>query len=346
MRTPLGIVLSALLASCAFAQITLTQANMPGVGTQFSSFSTDAEVTFDPGAGGSNQNWDISSFDYSGGYVSTFVAPSSTPFAADFPTATHAAEGEGSYSFFRAASAGLFNLGFGVVDVDTTYANPYDEEYLLIEFPCTMNTNWTSVLRTTIEFMPGFTITSVDSELHEIDGWGNLTVPTPVVETFPVLRDLAHSYNWVLMNGTPQGDTEENWSYNWFGQNGVTGGSFTAAESGTGPDFTSGYLSFSSSGGSPTDPIRGPVAQSFRLSQNYPNPFNPTTNLPIELAKNSHVEMTIYNETGQVVMQQSFDLSAGSHSLPIDGSAWGSGSYFAKVTAGVEAQSTRMVLVK
>jgi hypothetical protein len=346
MSLLLGVALSALLSGAAIAQITVTQANMPAVGTQFVSFSTENEQTFNPGSGGANQSWDISPFDYSGGFTSTFVNPSTTPFTDEFPSATHAVEGEGSWSYMRAAANGLFNLGYGFVDEDTTFSEVYDDDYLLIEFPCTMNTSWTSVLRTTTELMPGFVITSIDSALNTIDGWGNLTVPSPVTETFAVLRDQTHSYTWILFNGEPQGDVDEYWGYTWIGGNGINGGSFDAAEPGTGPDFTSGYLSFTSSGFEDADPVRGPLAESFKLSQNYPNPFNPTTSLPIQLDKPTTIQLTIYNEVGQVVYDHSLDLTAGQHSLPIDGSAWSSGSYFAKVKAGNEIQSARMVLMK
>ncbi|MFQ5675495.1 MAG: PQQ-dependent sugar dehydrogenase, partial [bacterium] len=39
----------------------------------------------------------------------------------------------------------------------------------------------------------------------------------------------------------------------------------------------------------------------FALAQNYPNPFNPTTVISYVLAKSSDVELTIYNQLGQLV---------------------------------------------
>jgi hypothetical protein len=346
MKTLISILITLALAATASAQITLTQANVPPIGTQYSSFSTQDEVTFDPGAGGANQNWDIEMFDYqfvgSGGYVS----PAQTPFAGDFPTATHATEAESIYSYMRSAANGFYNLGYGVQDPDTTYTEIYDPEMLLIPFPCTMNTNWTDVFRMEFEIVPGFVMTTVDSTVHQIDGWGNLTVPTPVLETFPVLRDQEHSYNYALLNGMPQGETTEYWSYRWYGQSGFNGGGFSATVDGTGPNFTTGWLDFTIDGGSSTDPVRGPIAESFKVEQNYPNPFNPSTTLPVELAHATNVSVTIYNEMGQVVEKFEQSLGAGRHELPIDGSSWSSGSYFATVMADHEIQTTKMVLVK
>ena len=341
------VSLTLVLALSASAQITLTQGNVPGIGAQFTSFSTQADVTFDPGAGGANQNWNIESYNYLISGSSMFVSPSSTPFVGDFPTATHAtSDASGFYSYMRSASNGFYNLGYAVQSSETTYTVIYNPEVTLVPFPCTMNTSWTTVMRMEFEFAPGFVLTSVDSSLHHVDGWGNLTVPTPVLETFPVLRDQQHSYNYALFNGIPQGETTEYWSYQWYGQSGMKGGSFSATTDGTGPNFTTGWLDFSIDGGSAVDPVRGPVAENFSVGQNYPNPFNPNTTLPVELTHNATVSVTIYNEVGQVVEQFEQSLGAGRHDLPIDGSSWSSGSYFAKVMADHEVQTTKMVLVK
>jgi hypothetical protein len=104
------IVFTLTLALSASAQITLTQANVPPIGSEYSSFSTQADVTFDPGAGGANQNWDIQAYDYTFDGISGFISPASTPFAGDFPTATHATEAENVYSYMRSAANGFYSV--------------------------------------------------------------------------------------------------------------------------------------------------------------------------------------------------------------------------------------------
>ena len=148
-----------------------------------------------------------------------------------------------------------------------------------------------------------------------------------------------------LVHGQQIGETIEDWGCNWVTANGGRTASYTNPDA-TGPNFTTGEIDFSSAGTVDVDPIRGPIAENFKVSQNYPNPFNPSTTLPIEMAKSGKVELTIYNEMGQVVSQMNYDLGVGQHELPIDGSARSTGSYFANVKTGTEAQTTKMVLVK
>lgn len=341
MKNLIAIVLLMMLVGLAQAQITITQEDAPDVGTRNTSFSGNSEVNWAPGSGGS-QNWDISSFAFTEESTSEYVAASGTPYAASFPTATHCVVStENSYTYYRIASDGLYFEGYAVPTDSVPFIQRPEAEARILPFPCSNGTTWTTVMRFTTEFMPGFVTTSIDSSIYTVDGWGTMTTPR---WTAGALRLYNHSWFSTFFNGMPIGDVIEDWSYAFATENPARSASYFSTNA-TGPGFTTGIVGYTAEGGVAVGPVR-PVTEDFKLSQNYPNPFNPTTNLPIELAKNLHVEMTIYNETGQVVLQQSLDLSAGSHNLPIDGSAWGSGSYFAKVMAGGEVQSARMVLVK
>lgn len=342
MKRIWGIVLAALCAGSALAQITITQNNAPSIGMTMSSYSTSSDVSWTPGSG-SNQNWNISSFSYALRSTSQYISPTGTPYEDEFSTATHCVTlgGEG-YTYYRLANNGLYLLGIGTTIEGEEYIQEPDQEVLLVPFPCTMGTTWTAVMRITVAATPEITSTTVDSSIYMVDGWGTMTTPD---WTEAALRLEAHGWFSQFLNDQQLGETVEDWSYSWITQNGGRGAGFSNP-SATGPDYTTGEVDYSNAAGTAADPIRGPVAESFKLSQNYPNPFNPTTNLPVELAKSAKVELTIYNETGQVVQSMNFNLSAGQHDLPIDGSAWGTGNYFAKVTAGDETQTTRMVLVK
>jgi subtilisin-like proprotein convertase family protein len=89
-----------------------------------------------------------------------------------------------------------------------------------------------------------------------------------------------------------------------------------------------------------------PLANTITVEQNYPNPFNPTTVLPVQLAKPGRLDLTIFNELGRIVSRRAFDFPAGSHILPIDGTTWSSGAYFAQIRTGNEMKSVQMQLVK
>lgn len=89
-----------------------------------------------------------------------------------------------------------------------------------------------------------------------------------------------------------------------------------------------------------------PLAVTFAVGQNYPNPFNATTILPLELGYPSIVKLTVYSLDGRTVQQSLIGLTAGHHNLPIDGSAWSTGSYFAEVIAGRNKEVVRILLLK
>lgn len=89
-----------------------------------------------------------------------------------------------------------------------------------------------------------------------------------------------------------------------------------------------------------------PLVTEFSVGQNFPNPFNPTTTLPVQLTKPALVELTVVNELGQVVSHRKIEYPAGSHALPIDGSGWSSGAYFAEIRSGNASRSVQMRLVK
>ncbi len=89
-----------------------------------------------------------------------------------------------------------------------------------------------------------------------------------------------------------------------------------------------------------------PLASVFSVGQNYPNPFNATTILPLELGYPSLVKLTVYNIDGRTVQQSLQSLTAGHHELPVNGSNWSTGNYFAEIIAGKNKQTVRMLLLK
>ena len=56
--------------------------------------------------------------------------------------------------------------------------------------------------------------------------------------------------------------------------------------------------------------------------------------------------LKIYDETGRQVYTLDAQLSAGAHSLPIDGSQWATGTYFARVSRGARTMTQKMLLMK
>jgi len=86
------------------------------------------------------------------------------------------------------------------------------------------------------------------------------------------------------------------------------------------------------------------VAESYTTVSCYPNPFDGTTSISISLSETTNVHAEIYDVTGKKVASL-FDgeMTAGAQILDFDASELGSGLYFAKVQAGNEVYTVKMI---
>jgi len=97
---------------------------------------------------------------------------------------------------------------------------------------------------------------------------------------------------------------------------------------------------------------------SYQLEQNYPNPFNPSTAIRFGLVERGNVQVSVYNEAGQLVrVLAEEDMSAGLHELAWDGrnhsgAIAASGVYFYRLSvrnpngATIFSQTRRMTFLK
>ncbi len=89
-----------------------------------------------------------------------------------------------------------------------------------------------------------------------------------------------------------------------------------------------------------------------QLMGNYPNPFNPTTTIRFSLAKNSQVNVKIYNAKGQLIKDLvNEDLAKGLHNVVWNGNdnagkKVSSGIYFYKITMSNYQKTNKMLLLK
>lgn len=339
-RVTLAILLTALPAA---AQITITQGSFQGPGFSYSSHYTDVPVDVAVGQSGANRTWTIPEYAWAGATAISFLEPSATPYGGSFPTANRCmfddvpggTEGD-VYLYERLTASALHVLGMAS-DCTIVFATPV----LRAPLPATYQTSWTSVMRFSFMPIPGFTITVVDSSTHVVDGWGTITTP---FGSHACLREFHHNWNTTQFTGLPP-QTTETVGYVWINGQAIDVASMMSEDDVTDPNFTIGYVTASQSG-VPVEPVRGPVADRFAVGQNYPNPFNPVTLLPITLEKHAQVTMEIFDGTGRLMSREEFSLPVGAHQLPVDGSAWASGTYFARVRAGGAAQTVKMQLVK
>ena len=94
------------------------------------------------------------------------------------------------------------------------------------------------------------------------------------------------------------------------------------------------------------------IVNHFQLKQNYPNPFNPSTTIEFALSENSHVKLSIFDVTGQLIRTLvDNQYSAGTHSVVWNGKLSNgqsavSGVYFYKVHSGSYIETRKMILEK
>jgi photosystem II stability/assembly factor-like uncharacterized protein len=93
--------------------------------------------------------------------------------------------------------------------------------------------------------------------------------------------------------------------------------------------------------------IESKIPENFSLSQNYPNPFNPSTNIKYQIKNNGLVTLTIFDILGkEITTLVKEKQSPGTYEENWDGSAYPSGVYFYKLTAGEFTEIKKMVLIK
>jgi len=94
------------------------------------------------------------------------------------------------------------------------------------------------------------------------------------------------------------------------------------------------------------------MPETIQFFQNYPNPFNPTTTIYYQIPEPTNVTLTIYNTVGQQVRILTNSMfEAGRHEIQWDGKDWKgslvlSGLYFARIEAGSQIQTIKMMLAK
>lgn len=85
----------------------------------------------------------------------------------------------------------------------------------------------------------------------------------------------------------------------------------------------------------------------FGLQQNFPNPFNPTTVITYDIAKSSHVRLTVYDVLGREVSTLvNAEKSPGQYRVTFDGSGLASGVYFYRLDAGKYVSTRKLLLLK
>jgi len=89
------------------------------------------------------------------------------------------------------------------------------------------------------------------------------------------------------------------------------------------------------------------VVSQLQLFQNYPNPFNPATRIKYHVSRQENVKLVVFDALGQRVQTLVDRMQEpGTHSVTLDGSALSGGIYFYKLSAGMDVQIRKMILMR
>lgn len=110
----------------------------------------------------------------------------------------------------------------------------------------------------------------------------------------------------------------------------------TVTPTGASPDLTS--TGMDGHGNNPTK---------FNLDQNYPNPFNPSTTITYGIPTQTHVQIVVYNMTGQVIKTLvDGTVDSGYHTVQWDAAGVPSGIYFYSIQTPEFTQVRKCMLMK
>jgi hypothetical protein len=308
------------------------------------------------------------------------VTKSSSPYAAEFPSAT--------YAFLDSAFAYRINtgtLGFGwgtikssaaylyySIDTDQRFhgvgavASGYLDQMPTVpiaitnprwrntppstdfHFPVEYGKSWTSVfvdsLLGSIFFFTNYDVKigNTDSITYVVDGYGTLTVPGGYTQDALRIRKVGR-YSFI--------DSVNNMNiplqYIYLAKNGASveiGIDDTTVTSGT---ANIRYAKWTAP--LPTGVDQGiELAQSFALEQNYPNPFNPTTNIGFRVSGlGSTVKLSVFDMLGrEVAVLVNEKKDAGTYTATWNAAGMPSGVYFYRLTTDGFTATRSAVLLK
>jgi len=184
MRKIFSLILSVLVMQ-SYAQITITQSDLPIVGTYYIN-ATDSNYVASIPAGGAAQSWNFSTLLNNVQDTLGFISSVGTPYAANFPLANLAGYdvNSNSWVYFISSSTGFYiNGGFSTAFFGGIVLK-YNPAQLIIPAPFTYNNtrvsnyrfeyaDTTSIIPTadSVKYIINGTITMIG------DGYGSLTLP-------------------------------------------------------------------------------------------------------------------------------------------------------------------------
>lgn len=360
-RYAIGILSILFFIGAVNGQITITSSEWPNAfGTEWTYFFTEDTlgigIPVTLGTTGGPQTWTFSEamFPVGGTQTATIVDPTTTPYTSTFPTADHAWRTVGQfggtqfidYSYLQLTSVAFLSLGYGSTVGGFTILEDNVPDDLILEFPATLGTSWTSNYSVTSTPFPGATQIDSTSRSTMIDAWGTVQLPTGTFNCLRVRDDETTTYNTYVSGILINSVTTTYYTYSWITEQEGWLVEVVSLEDEPNPNFTlaEGITFRTTSSG--LEDTQASLTEDFVLYQNYPNPFNPSTTIAYSLTRSADLEITVYNLLGEKMkVLFSGRQQAGNHSVEFNGEDLPSGIYLYQLkSADFEAYKKGILL--
>ena len=356
MRTAAIVLSTVVFTSLALSQISITSSDGQSFFATGKSWrhlaNSNLSMTMNAGtASSSAQTWTLPAITYTDSARMDNLLPSATPYASNFPWATHAQRmiqssgGSTStdYQYFRITTDSVLALGDalriqgGGAD-NTTITHRMNLQMML---PFTYGKSFAS--RDSTPIGPGSHI--IQSSIDVCDAFGTIVMPAG---TFQAVRKNQTVINRTFF-GSVQVSVDTFVQFSFMTKEGYFADIVPKAKNIIGGTIPIASISYSTV---ITTPV-GIKAQGATLpsepflGQNYPNPFNPTTAISYQLSSTAPVTLKVYDVLGKEVATLAEGVqSAGVHKTRFDGSLLRSGVYFYRIQAGSFSDTKKLILIK
>lgn len=356
-----------------FGQITINQSDAPinnGDVSRSTTMSIFPTLTLDwdglsSGSGGGH-TWDFTdvTFDF-GAYVSTVIPANTAPSNSRFPGATKAWRTDfvSSWTYFSTPPNQIVQHGtistYGVAP--DTIAIVFDAPYVQTQFPVTGNSNWISKWQFSLDNFDNndsllFTSTTKDSVRWVCDAWGTIKYKSKQSAALRLKGTMFITSTITYpIPGVPPIVTTSTADHLQFMTLDYDGGGVYVTRNVTpGGTFYSGSADFRFvQATTPVYEISSTALPSgFTVGQNSPNPFNPETSIDYSIAASVPVKFEVFDILGRTVWEENFGIqAAGNYQIQWRGrdssnNALPSGVYLYRLTAGENAETRKMMLLK
>jgi len=362
-RYAMGILIILFFIGAVNGQITITSNEWPtALGTEWTYFFTEDTlgigIPVTVGTTGGPQIWTFSEAMFPVGetQTATIVDPTTTPYTSTFPTADHAwnffwQSGGASfseYSYFQITSAAWLSLGYAGTFGGFSILEDNVPDDLVLEFPATLGTSWSSNYTVTTIPFPGSTQFDSTSRSSMIDAWGTVQLPTGSFDCLRIRDDEISYYNFYIGGILQNSDTITYYTYSWITEQEGWLVEVVSLEDEPNPNFSLAEgVTFRTTPPTGLSNTPSSLINDFVLNQNYPNPFNPTTRIEYSISKATDLEINVYNLLGQKIQVLfSGKQQAGNHSVEFNGDDLPSGIYLYQIKSEEFEAYKKCILLK